>query len=359
MPSFWIDHDDVADLGLGATALGTGGGGSSKIVELMLHEAIEMHGPVEVVALEDLDPDSMLFPVCLGGAPIAYVEKLISGDEAAIAYELVTKRLGSTPSAVFPLEVGGANTLYPLVVAAELGIPCADADTMRRAFPELQMTQFTLAGIPASPVVVVDPKGSAVTLDMIDNYASEAMMRAVFVEMGMFSLMTAYGASVQQAMDHGVPGSMSYALELGRHISKIQRGVGGAYEEFLRYADAQTLFKGKIVDLQRRTENGWARGTAILEGLDDASQVLEVDFQNENLVARANGVVVATVPDLITMIDLENAVPMTTEELAYGQRMRVIAMPAHERWLTAPGLDLVGPRAFGYDFDYVPYGGSR
>jgi hypothetical protein len=221
------------------------------------------------------------------------------------------------------------------------------------------MTQFTLAGISASPLFVIDPKGNALTLDMISNRAGESMMRAIFVEMGMFAVAAGYFVTVQQTIDHGVPSSMTYALELGRRISRIQRGFDGAYEEFLKYAEARTLFKGKIVDLDRRSVNGWSRGTARMESLDDPSKTLEVDFQNENLVARNSGTIVATVPDLITLIDLENAVPMTTEELAYGQRVRVIAMPAHERWLTPPGLELVGPRAFGYDFDYVPYGGAR
>ena len=41
---------------------------------------------------------------------------------------------------------GGMNTLIPLSVAAELGIPCVDADGMRRAFPQVEMTTFTLHG---------------------------------------------------------------------------------------------------------------------------------------------------------------------------------------------------------------------
>jgi DUF917 family protein len=359
MPSVWIDHEEVEDLGLGATVLGTGGGGSSAIAQLMLHEAIDKHGPVEVAALEDLDPDALLFPVALGGAPIAYVEKCVSGDEARLAYELATKRFGLAPTAVLPMEVGGASTLYPLVVAAELGIPCVDADTMRRAFPMIQMSQFTLAGISASPLFIIDPKGNALTVEMTSNLASESMVRAIFVEMGMFAVGAGYFVTAQQTIDHGVLASLTYALEIGRRLSRIQRGFDGAYEEFLECAEAQILFEGKIIDIDRRTVNGWSRGTAKMVSLDDSSQTFEIDFQNENLVARHNGTIVATVPDLIALIDLENAVPMTTEGLAYGQRMRAIAMPAHERWITPPGLELVGPRAFGYDFDYVPYGGAR
>ena len=43
-----------------------------------------------------------------------------------------------------------------------------------------------------------------------------------------------------------------------------------------------------------------------------------------------------------------------TERLRYGQRVSVIAFPCDPIWRTPRGLALAGPRAFGYDFDYVP-----
>ena len=36
-----------------------------------------------------------------------------------------------------PLEMGGINSLVPIMAAARLGLPLADADGMGRAFPEL------------------------------------------------------------------------------------------------------------------------------------------------------------------------------------------------------------------------------
>ncbi len=59
--------------------------------------------------------------------------------------------LGADPVALMPIEVGGMNTLIPLATAAELGLPVIDADSMRRAFPQIEMTVFTLAGLKAAP----------------------------------------------------------------------------------------------------------------------------------------------------------------------------------------------------------------
>jgi hypothetical protein len=76
--------------------------------------------------------------------------------------------------------------------------------------------------------------------------------------------------------------------------------------------------------------------------------------QNEHLLARRDGAVVATVPDLIMMLDSESGEPITTEEMRYGFRVTIVAAPCDPRWRTEAGLELVGPRYFGYDIDYVP-----
>jgi hypothetical protein len=105
----------------------------------------------------------------------------------------------------------------------------------------------------------------------------------------------------------------------------------------------------------RRTEAGFAKGDARIEGIgDDTNSVLEIRFQNEHLVATRDGEIAVTVPDLIIILDAETGDPITTEELRYGFRVTVLATPCDERWRTDAGLALAGPRYFGYDIDYVP-----
>ena len=43
------------------------------------------------------------------------------------------------------VETGGMNTIEPLILGAELGIPVVDADGMGRAFPELQVINIVLS----------------------------------------------------------------------------------------------------------------------------------------------------------------------------------------------------------------------
>lgn len=354
-----ITLDDVEDLALGAVVLGTGGGGDPYIAKIMLREAIEKHGPIEIVDAASLDPESLLLPVALVGAPVVMVEKIPNGGEAVKVLRALESHVGKKGVAVLPLENGGLNSLYPLVVAAELGIPCVDADSIRRAFPQVEMTLFTLAGISTTPMTLADAKGNYVFFETTDNAMAEKLMRACTVHMGMVAVMSAYGITADECARYGANGSLTYCLEIGRRVRAIQEGVENAYENFLKYCEAKIVFTGKVADIERRATDGWARGTVTLTHLDDADRTMRIEIQNENLIAFEDGEPKVSVPDLITLIDTETGVPMTTESLAYGQRMHVIAMPALPQWHTPEGLALAGPRAFGYDVDYVPFGGAQ
>jgi hypothetical protein len=115
------------------------------------------------------------------------------------------------------------------------------------------------------------------------------------------------------------------------------------------------LITGKIIDVERRTTSGFARGSVVIEGLRaDAGRLVRLELQNENLVALEQGRVLASVPDLISVLDSETAEAIMTERIAYGQRVTVIAFGCDPIWRTERGIAVTGPRSFGYDFDYVP-----
>jgi len=65
--------------------------------------------------------------------------------------------------------------------------------------------------------------------------------------------------------------------------------------------------------------------------------------------------VTVSVPDLITIVDTETGEAISTELLRFGQRVSVLAWPCDPLWRTPRGLELAGPRAFGYELDYVPF----
>jgi uncharacterized protein len=70
------------------------------------------------------------------------------------------------------------------------------------------------------------------------------------------------------------------------------------------------------------------------------------------------------VPDLICIVDLDTAEPVTTEVIRYGLRVAVLGIPAPKMLKSPEALEVVGPAAFGYpDVPYRPlpgeYGGDQ
>ena len=107
--------------------------------------------------------------------------------------------------------------------------------------------------------------------------------------------------------------------------------------------------------MRRQTRQGFARGELDIRGTGpDVGVSFRLAFQNENLLFWRDDQPQATVPDLITVVDEQSGRPVTTEGLQYGLRVAVLGFPSHAQWQTPAGLALVGPRAFGYEIDYVP-----
>jgi len=345
--------DDIEPLCLGATLLGTGGGGDPYIAKLVAHQALEEYGPVDVVDAKDLPPDALVLTTAIIGAPTVILEKIPAGTEFVAGVKALASYLGKEPAAIMPIEVGGLNTLIPIATAAEMGLPIVNADSMRRAFPQIEMTVFTLAGVPAGPLSVADEKGNQCVFETTTNQIAEALARTAVIQLGLANSISCYPMTAAQVAEHAIQDSITYCMEVGRQLQAVKDGEEGAWERFLNDSGSVEFFTGKVVDLDRRTTDGFARSTVILEDLHGSDATMRIEVQNENLIAFLDGEPVITTPNLICLLDHETHDPITTEALAYGNRAVVIGMPCAPEWHRDGMLDLVGPPAFGYEIDYV------
>lgn len=99
---------------------------------------------------------------------------------------------------------------------------------------------------------------------------------------------------------------------------------------------------------------GFDVGEATIESFDRRLPALKINIKNEYLVARVGERVVASVPDLITILDYETSTPINAERLRYGQRVTVYGVGCPPYYRTAQALKFVAPRCFGFDIDYIP-----
>lgn len=350
-----VEAADLEDIATGGAVLGTGGGGDPYVGKLMAQQAIRKYGPVSLVDVGDLPDDALIVPACMMGAPTVMTEKLPQGEELLNAFHQLEKLMGRKITAVLCGEAGGVNSTIPFVIAAATGLPLVDGDGMGRAFPELQMVTFTLHGVSATPMVMCDDKGNSIVLDTVSNAWTERLARAATIEMGGSSLLTFYpmdGATAKKAV---VRGTLSLCARIGATLREAKAAHGDPVAALVDLLDAEVLFHGRIQDIERRTEGGFARGKAVFAGVDEyKGRELRLDFQNEFLIAERDGQVLATTPDLISVIEADSGMPVTTDSLRYGQRLIAIAYPCDPKWTTPAGIDLVGPRYFKYDRDYQP-----
>lgn len=350
-----ITTADIDGLARGAAVLGTGGGGDPYIGALLARQALTS-GDVTVVALDDVPDDALVLFVAMMGAPTVMVEKLPSLAEVIEPVRALGIHLGRPVTHIACAEVGGVNSTIPIAAAAALGLPLVDADGMGRAFPELQMVLPTLSGVTASPLAFSDEKGNTGVLQTADNSWTERIARVACVEMGCSVMISGFSMTGVQARESLVAGSLSRCIAIGQRIAEAREAKTDPVAAVVGLLGGRELFGGKVADVNRATTTGFARGRARIDG--DGGASLTLQFQNEHLVAEADGRVLATTPDLIMVLDGESGEPITTEGLRYGQRVRVIAAPADERWHSDAALAMVGPGYFGYDIPAHRFDGT-
>jgi hypothetical protein len=342
---------DLEDIARGAGILGTGGGGDPYLGRLLAEAAITRHGPVTLVDIDEVPPDAVVVPVSMLGAPTVGTEKLPNGTETLAALRALEAARDITATHLVPIEIGGMNSMVPLALAAETGLPVVDGDAMGRAFPEAQMVLPTLSGIPASPMAVADDKGNTMVLNAVSSVWAERIARAVCVATGC-SVYTADTVMTGAQLSDGlVAGTVTLAERLGAAARTARASHEDPVAAVADLAGGVHLVTGKVTDVHRTTSGGFSRGGATIAGTDTE---LHLSFQNEYLLATRDDEVLATTPDLICVLETDTGEPITTEALRYGNRVTALGIPCDPRWTTPAGLALVGPRYFGYAHDYHP-----
>ncbi|MBL6953047.1 MAG: DUF917 domain-containing protein [Alphaproteobacteria bacterium] len=355
-----ISLDDLDDIALGATFLGTGGGGDPYIATLMTRRAITEHGPVTMLSLDELADDALVFSCGNLGAPTVAIEKIMGADQPPDAVLALERYLGRRADALLAFEAGGSNSMMPIYIGAMLNRPIVDADGMGRAFPELQMVTFSVYGAPSAPLALASEHGDTTILDIDDDARAEYIARGIAIRMGARSAMAAYPMDGSTARRVAIAGTTSLCQAIGADLRQSRGQNRDPFAALIKmlagthYGHAKVLYAGKVTDLVRETRQGYAIGQVTIVAGDGKGPPLTIQFQNEFLAARQGGALRAIVPDLICILDSEMAQPITTERLRYGQRVTVMAVSAPPIMRTDKALAVFGPAAFGLAEPFVP-----
>ena len=346
--------ENIESLAVGAWVLGTGGGGSPYLGLLNMRQLYAAGKRVRLMQPEDLADDDAVAVVSNQGAPLVGQERLTDSRNIARAVQLMEEVTGLRFRAIMALEIGGGNSIQPLMAAAHLDRPVVDADCMGRAYPEAQMTSVAVGDLKPYPLASVDPRGIESIVYKVPTWKwMERVSRKICTEYGSVASTCKAPRTGAEIKRWGIPHTTTKAIRIGEAVREAQRQHEDPIAAILGVEPGKRLYQGKVADVERRATEGFLRGRTRFDGLDAWRQnTMTINFQNEWIVAWINDRPVAMSPDLICVLDSVSGEAIGTETIRYGQRVTVIALPPPEVFLTPKGLEHVGPAAFGYGIPF-------
>src|SRR5437763_7419029 len=278
-----VSAAEIESLAIGAWILGTGGGGSPYLALLNMRRLYREGVSVSLLDPMDLPDDARVAVVSNMGAPLLGQERLTDPRTIALAVQVMEEYRGCRFDAVISLEIGGWNSLQPFMAAAVLGLPVVDADCMGRAFPEAQMTSFAIHDLTMYPLTLADVRDNAVIIARAASWKwMERLSRKACVEVGSIASTCKAPRTGKEVKDCAILGTVSKAIRLGRTVQEARRVHADAVRAVVDAEGGRLLFRGKVQDVARRTTEGFLRGRAVLDGLDeDRGRTFELAFQNE------------------------------------------------------------------------------
>ncbi|KIX05403.1 uncharacterized protein Z518_06275 [Rhinocladiella mackenziei CBS 650.93] len=378
----WILSEiDIRFLAIGCYILGTGGGGSPYAAYLHLCQLLSGGETVTIMSCEDLKDDDQMPSVAGVGTPAVGIERP-GGDGVIHALNMMSEELNVKFTQMLAVEIGGGNGLAPLICGCSkyYHLPTVDGDLMGRAYPAFEMvSQHVMADSVNAllPVTLCSGTGHNVLIPagQTDETSPGKEIREVCVAMGSACGAAGVPLSGKEMRTAGIPNTHSLAWRMGRVVCLAQESASlstlpeALIEECGGEQTMQRLFQGKIRSVESAiTTTAHSVGKVIVEALsedemesdaDKAGNWIEVaiPFMNENLAVlgkneKGEEAVLATVPDLIFLLDVSTGENIGVQEYRYGLKVTVMAMAPHPLWTTKRGLEIGGPGAFNLPYEY-------
>ncbi|MEW5866635.1 MAG: DUF917 domain-containing protein [Bacillota bacterium] len=361
-----LSLQEIEDVLTGCAILGTGGGGS---LERGLSDVRELYlsgKRVNLVSLEEVpDGELVACPYYCGAiSPVSPEEEAKFRDfpvsaepEPIIAMGALAAYLGVSFYGVISTELGGGNTAVAMSCAARCGIPMVDADPAGRSVPELDHTTFFINGVPIYPMAVASKFGDTV---VITKVASDARAETLARTVAIMSLNRAgvcshpvKGGTLKKSV---IPGAISHAERIGRALREARAERKDPVEAVRKAGGGFYIFEGVVTP-----ETSWGDRAGFTEGEIAVSgrgmfsgSEARIWYRNEHMVARVDGQVMATIPDLIVVLKANDGSPVINPYATAGMEVKVLGFPAPAEWRTPRGLKCFGPEYLGYTSPYVP-----
>ncbi|GIT81891.1 hypothetical protein LLS1_35600 [Leifsonia sp. LS1] len=323
-------------LARGFSLLGSGGGGATTMLELMVQSAPVW--PATAHATDELDPATPCVAVAFAGSTYLLAERLPGSDVFGPLVTAAERWTGVRAAAVCALEGAGMNGLTPLLLADRL--PLVDADLMGRALPRLDQVSLLVDALPGV-VVVCDTGGGVVVIDTQRPADVESQVRSAIVQAGGGGAVLVAGFTVGDLAEHAVLGTFGRALALGENSG--DRAASPA--RLAADIEGRLLGSGRVSAIVPLPDDPYV--SAIQLDADDGS-LLRLVARSELLAVVRDGETTAASPEIIVALDSLSRDVLQVDGVTLARHVTVIALPAPEWWTRSPERrSRVTPAAFG------------
>ncbi len=368
-------EQECEDFVRGLCFMGAGGGGRPQLGLKLLLDQLEAGREIEWVDIDSLPGESWTVTVAgMGGrggaggaeeelAGLGCVEEKYDPlGRMVAAVQALQDYAGIKVQAIVPVEIGASNVPAPIAAALELGLPAVDGDYAGgRAIPEVPQTIPEIRGVPVCPMSFVTRWGDVVILkDAVSTAMADRIGRLLIVAVYGGVGVSCYLMQVKEAKELLAAGTLSTALHVGREIREAREKGADPVAAAVKAVDGWLLFEGEVTSSEIADEESYAFGLGShkLKGLRNyEGHTFKIWYKNEYHVSWLDDNPFVTSPDSLIMVDLETGEPAISYDFPIGARVAVVGRKAHDAYRTQKGIELLGPRHFGFDLDYVPIEG--
>ncbi|MFE6966038.1 DUF917 family protein [Agromyces sp. NPDC057679] len=325
-------------LARGFALLGSGGGGTTTMLELAL--AAPDRWPITLHDVDELDPGTPCLGAAFVGSTMLLGERLPGEAPFAPLVAAVERWLGVRVPAVCSLEGGGLNGLTPLALADERVV--VDADLTGRAVPGLDQMSLLVDRVPGI-VAACDTGAGGVALVQTDRAVDlERVIRSATIQAGGAGGTVFAGFTVGDLVEHSVLGGTRRALELGL---AFQAAVSAPLEQLAASLGGRVLGEGRITAVDADARDAHVSSVEIA-GL--GGEVQRVITRSESLAFVSDGRLESSAPAIIVVLDALSRDILEVTDLMLARNVAVLELPAPEWWHASPErLARVMPSVYG------------
>ncbi len=354
-----LSRVEVDEILLAATILGTGGGGPLDGGMEMMDDLFAKGKELVVADYDEVPEDALIGTPYMCGAisPLTEEEEAkyknlprIEENCCVVAARTMEKYSGKKFAGFNSAEFGGLNTAVALYVSARAGVPIMNCDAAGRAIPDLQISSYNVFGVSIAPIAVANKFGDeAIFTSLVNDYRAEDMIRALSVvsknSIGVVDHINTAGV----LKDAVVLGAIDFLQKVGHAWTTAHGNGEDPIKACVEAGGGRIAYYGTVQSQPYKTVNGYTVGDTYIT--TNEGDELRIWYRNENIILWKNGVPEYTAPDLICILDAETGRPVGNPMLRAGEKVAVLLFPCDPMWKTPRGLELLGPRAFGFDME--------